>query len=139
MTPSYTNSGNFSADNRPDVVYGVTPDLPPDQRSPQHWFNRAAFAIPPAADPVTGLVRFGNAGRNIITGPRRNTWNGSLAKTLRIRESKQMAFRLDVFNPLNHPNWANPDTNISNVNTVATISDINGSMRQGQFALEFRF
>jgi hypothetical protein len=44
-----------------------------------------------------------------------------------------------VFNLLNHPNWANPDTNISSVNTVATISDINGSMRQAQFALEFRF
>jgi hypothetical protein len=139
MTPSYTNSGNFGADNRPDVVSGVRADLPRDQRSPQHWFNPAAFAIPPAIDPVTGLVRFGNAGRNIIAGPGRNTWNGSLAKTFRIRESKQIAVRLDVFNLLNHPNWANPDTNISNVNTVATISDINGTMRQAQFALEFRF
>jgi hypothetical protein len=44
-----------------------------------------------------------------------------------------------VFNLMNHPNWQNPDMNISNVNTVATIADIVGTMRTAQFALEFRF
>ncbi len=139
LTPDYTNSGNFNANNRPDVVYGVSSALPGSARGPQRWFNPAAFAVPPATDPTTGLPRYGNAGRNIIVGPGKNLWNGSMAKSFRIRESKQISFRVDVFNLMNHPNWAAPDTNISNVNTVATISDINGTMRQAQFALEFRF
>ena len=63
----------------------------------------------------------------------------SLAKTFPIREKKQVVVRMDVFNVMNHPNWQNPDMNISNVNTVATIADIVGTMRTAQFALEFRF
>ena len=54
-------------------------------------------------------------------------------------EHHQVQFRAEAFNLLNHPNWRNPDMNISNVNTVATIDNILGTMRQAQFALEFRF
>jgi len=139
LTPQYTQSGGLNANNRPDVVYGISPNLPASQRSPQHWFNPAAFAPPPAVDPATGLPRFGNAGRNIVPGPNKTACNASLAKTFPIREKKQVVVRMDVFNVMNHPNWQNPDMNISNVNTVATIADIVGTMRTAQFALEFRF
>ena len=68
LTPTFTSSGGLS-NSRPDVVYGVSPNLPADQRSPDRWLNAAAFAIVPATDPTTGLPRFGNAGRNTIIGP----------------------------------------------------------------------
>ncbi len=48
LTATYTNSGAFGANNRPDVVYGISPNLPRSERSPQHWFNPAAFSIPPS-------------------------------------------------------------------------------------------
>jgi hypothetical protein len=140
LTPTYTNTGAFTANNRPDVVYGISPNLPRDQRTASHWFNPAAFAIPPATDSVTGLPRYGNAGRNIVMGPGLNNCDGSLSKIFPVRgERRRIVVRMDMFNIMNHPNWANPDMNISNVNTVTSISNINGTMRQAQFAVEFQF
>jgi len=121
-------------------VYGVSPNLPSGERSPALWFNPAAFAVPPTTDPVTGLPRFGNAGRNIVLGPGAMNCDGSMAKIFPVRgESRRIVLRMDMFNLLNHPNWGNPDMNISDVNTVGTISGIVGSMRQTQFAVEYQF
>jgi hypothetical protein len=140
LTPSYTPPGSFASNNRPDAVYCVQANLPGSERRQYHWFNPAAFAVPPTVDPVTGVPRFGNAGRNIIVGPGINKLDGNLSKSFPVgRESRRINFRLDMFNVMNHPNWGNPNTNISNVNTVAVISGTNGSMRQAQFALEFQF
>jgi hypothetical protein len=140
LTASYTPPGSFASNNRPDVVYGVDVNLPRSQRGQGKWFNPAAFAIPPTLDPETGMRRYGNAGRNIIVGPGLNRLDGSLNKSFKIgTESKRVAFRLDMFNIANHPNWGNPATNISSVNTVGTIGSVNGSMRQAQFALDFQF
>jgi hypothetical protein len=140
LTPSYTPPGSFASNNRPDVVYGVDSRLPDGRRNASHWFNAAAFSVPPLLDPVTGQPRFGNAGRNIILGPGLNRLDGSLAKSFRLRqESKRLLFRMDLFNVMNHPNWSNPSTNISSTNTVGVISGTNGSMRQAQFSLEFQY
>ena len=139
LTPTFTNTSSFNVDNRPDVVYGVNPNLPRGQRTPQHWFNPAAFAVPPAVDPVTGLPRFGDAGRNIVIGPGLFNTDMSLSKTFPVGEKRQFIVRMDMFNVTNHPNWVNPDMNITDVNTVATINAINGNVRLAQFAGEFRF
>jgi carboxypeptidase family protein len=140
LTPSYTPPGSFASNNRPDVVYGVSSKLSDSERTPNRWFNAAAFATPPTLDPTTGQPRFGNSGRNIILGPGLNRLDASLSKSFPVaRESKRIFFRMDIFNVLNHPNWGNPNTNISSVNTVGVISSTNGSMRQAQFSLEFQF
>jgi hypothetical protein len=140
LTPSYTPPGSFASNNRPDVVYGVSSELPASERTPAHWFKPAAFTPPPTLDPTTGQPRFGNAGRNIILGPGLNRMDASLSKSFPLgRESKRILFRMDIFNVMNHPNWGNPNTNISSVNTVGVISNTNGSMRQAQFSLEIQF
>ena len=140
LTPSFVNSTGFGSNNRPDVVYGVSADLPRNQRSASRWFNPDAFAVPPATDPVTGLPRFGNAGRNIVVGPGLNTWDANLGKSIRVGgEQRRIVLRMDLFNVLNHPVWANPDMSISSPNTVAVISDTNRPMRQAQFSIEFQF
>lgn len=138
LTPTFASTGGLS-NNRPDVVYGVNPNLPRSERSPSRWFNPAAFKEVPAVDPITGLPRFGNAGRNIVIGPGINVMDASLAKQFRIREGHTASFRLEMFNLLNHPNYGAPDMNISNVNTVATINRVIRSMRQAQFALRYDF
>jgi hypothetical protein len=79
LTPSFTAAGGLG-NNRPDVVYGVQANLPVGERTPTLWFNPAAFVPVPAVDPVTGKPRFGNAGRNIIIGPRSNTVDTSLSR-----------------------------------------------------------
>jgi hypothetical protein len=138
LTPTFTSTGGLS-NNRPDVVYGVKPNLPRSQRSPNRWFNPAAFREVPAVDPITGLPRFGNAGRNIVIGPGINVMDVSVAKQYRLREKQTATFRLELFNFLNHPNYGAPDMNISNVNTVATINRVIRPMRQAQFALRYDF
>jgi len=48
---------------------------------------------------------FGNAGRNIIQGPGYQTWDTSLIKQFSIGEKKQLEFRAEFFNVLNHVNF----------------------------------
>ena len=139
LTPTFTSSGGLS-NSRPDVVYGISPNLPADQRSPGRWFNTGAFAAAPATDPATGLPRFGNAGRNTIIGPGVTTVDANLAKVFPLaKERKTLTLRLEAFNLLNHANYGTPGLNISNTATVATITNVLRPMRQVQFAVRFDF
>jgi hypothetical protein len=138
MTASYTAQGGLSG-NRPDVVPGVSPNLPRDQRTKGHWFNPAAFQPAPIIDPVNGLPRFGNAGRNTIIGPGMNAVDMSLRKSFRFEKGRRLSFEASLFNAFNHPNWGNPDTNVSNTNTVGTVNNLSRPMRQGQFAARYDF
>jgi hypothetical protein len=139
LTPTFTSSGGLS-NSRPDVVAGISPNLPRDQRTPQMWYNPAAFAIVPATDPVSGLPRFGNAGRNTILGPGTNYMDGNIAKNIALgSERRVLTLRVEAFNLLNHPNYANPNLNISTTNTVGTITSVLRPMREVQFAARFQF
>ncbi|MCL5745674.1 MAG: hypothetical protein M1541_17405, partial [Acidobacteria bacterium] len=139
LTPMFTSSGGLS-NSRPDVVYGVQANLPRGERTAQQWFNPAAFAIVPATDPVTGMARFGNAGRNIIVGPGTNYMDANLAKVVRLgSERRTLTLRVEAFNLLNHPNYGNPALNISNTTTVASITNVLRPMREVQFAARFAF
>ena len=139
LTPACTSAGGLS-NTRPDVVPGVAANLPADRRTPQQWFNPAGFACVAATDPSTGLPRFGNAGRNIIVGPGTNYLDANLAKIFPLGgERKQLTLRVEAFNLLNHPNYANPNLNISTAATAATITSILRPMREMQFAARFSF
>jgi hypothetical protein len=139
LTPSCSSAGGLS-NTRPDVVYNVPANLSSDQRTTGQWFNPAGFACVPANDPVTGLPRFGNAGRNIIVGPGTNYMDGNLAKNFRLgSERRILTLRVEAFNLLNHPNWANPALNISTTSTVASITSILRPERELQFAARFAF
>ncbi len=139
LTPSCTSAGGLS-NTRPDVVYGVQANLPRGERTAIGWFNPAAFACVPANDPVTGLPRFGNAGRNIIIGPGTNYMDANLAKVIPLHnERRTITLRVEAFNFLNHPNYANPALNLSTTTTVATITSILRDMREVQFAARFAF
>jgi hypothetical protein len=139
FTPLINNTG--LTNNRPSVVYGVQANLPSDQRTTAHWFNPAAFTAPLSN---CGLLQtgscMGNAGRNILTGPGINVMDTSLAKSFPVfGEKRRLTFRLELFNALNHPNYSLPDPNISNVNTVGSITSLVKNMREAQFALRFDF
>jgi len=59
----------------------------------------------------------GNVGRNVLRGPRQTNVDFSIIRRFRIDEAKNAEFRAEFFNLFNHPNFANP---ISNLN-AATI------------------
>jgi hypothetical protein len=95
-----------------------------------YYFNPAAFALPPAG-------RFGNAGRNTITGPGMWVMNLSLARNIQLGERRGMEIRVDANNFLNH-------ANISNVGTVVNsltygLATAAGNMRTMTATLRFRF
>jgi hypothetical protein len=123
----------FSA-NRPNLVSGQNPNSGP--KTTNAWLNRAAFAqvIP---DPNSPVQQFGNAGRNIGVGPRFSDWDLSIFKNFRVTESKNIQFRAEFFNILNHPNFRLPDSDISS----PTFDTIQAALppRVVQLALKFLF
>ena len=89
----------FGANDRPNLVGNASLANP----GPDGWFNTAAFALPP-------FGTFGNAGRNIVTGPGLQTVNVALLKDTTLSEGKTLQFRAEVFNSLNHPDFNLPDS-----------------------------
>jgi hypothetical protein len=104
LLPEIDNSGTgrsilgFGANDRPNIV--GNPEL--SNRNTLEWFNTAAVAFPA---PGT----FGNAGRNILTGPGFQNVNASLVKNTRLSERLNLQFRAEAFNLFNHPNFNLPD------------------------------
>jgi hypothetical protein len=88
----------FGANDRPNLVGHPALADP----GPNGWFNTAAFIMPPYGS-------FGNAGRNIVTGPGLQTINIALLKDTSLAEGKTLQFRAEVFSSLNHPNFNLPD------------------------------
>jgi len=72
------------------------------------YFNASAFAIP-------ALGTFGNFGRNVLIGPGSYILDFALFKAFRFTERKELQFRWEMFNALNHANLNNPRSNIGAV------------------------
>ena len=90
--------GFGGANDRPNVLGPATLSNP----TPNQWFNTQAFALPP-------FGTFGNAGRNILTGPGLQTINVSLVKNTHLSERANLQFRAEAFNLLNHTNLDLPN------------------------------
>jgi len=67
----------------------------------QRWFNSAAFTRPRDGT-------FGNAGLNIIRGPRFQNWDVAMFESIPISERFRSELRFEVFNFPNHPLLNNP-------------------------------
>jgi hypothetical protein len=93
-TPGGGNSRNV---RRPDVVAGVNPYL----KDGMNWVNPAAFSIP-----LPGS--FGNSSRNSLSGPGLSQLDLTLAKKFHVTEKANVEFRAEIYNILNHANYANP-------------------------------
>ena len=104
---NWSRSGNTSGEDRPNLKPGVNLD---DVvfGGPDRYFDAAAFLLGPQGF-------FGNAGRNILTGPNYAMTSVSLVKNTRVGAlgaGGQVQLRLEVFNLLNHPNFATPDRTV---------------------------
>jgi hypothetical protein len=97
-------------------------------------FNPSAFR---RLDATAQIGQFGNAGRNIVTGPGVQQWDLSAPKNFRLTKTKSPQFRTELFNIFNHANFGVPvnDMNSPDVGQIQT-------WRPGrlvQFALKFLF
>ena len=97
------------AGDRADLIGSGPVDTYGDQSRAQFtrkYFDTSRFALP-------ALGTFGTAGRNILRGPGYQNVDLSMFKSFRVTERTSLAFRWEVFNLLNRPNFGNPSGNFS--------------------------
>jgi hypothetical protein len=117
---------------RPNII--GDPVTPAASRNENNWLNAANVQIP------TDRSRpFGNAGRNIVRGPRIDVMNLGLHKEFSLTERFKLEFRTEAFNALNRTNFDSPNSNRSS-GAFGTITSTNANpARQVQFALRLAF
>ncbi len=128
------NTLNGTGTQRPDRVgSGV---LAAGQRNATRWFDASAFKTPA---PYT----FGNAGRNILFGPRQVNFDLSLFKNFVFSENGKrfLQFRAEVFNAFNTPQLNNPnasigDPSVGRITSAGFSNTFLGANRQVQLAMK---
>jgi Carboxypeptidase regulatory-like domain/TonB dependent receptor len=93
-----------NVDQRPNRVPGVPLYLA--SRSISHWINPAAFSLP-------AVGAWGNAGRNLITGPPLWQDDSAVEKSFRITERNNAIFRAEAFNIFNRAQYGQPSSSLS--------------------------
>ena len=87
----------------PGAVPGGCPDGSP---------STGPFCLPPQ-DPTTGVfLRQGTLGRNALRAFGATQWDFAIHRDFELRESLKLQFRAEMFNILNHPNFAPPNAAI---------------------------
>lgn len=132
FTPQLGVSSANTGNARPNRI--ADGNLPSDQRSINHWFDKTAFTTP-------AQYLYGNAGRDILIGPGAVNLDASLFKKVRVGlfgEGGELQFRAELFNSLNHPQFGLPNARVD-LAQGGTISSLSTSMRQIQFGLKIIF
>jgi hypothetical protein len=129
-----TNTKN----QRPDLVYSVDP-IPAAGQTVNQWLNPAAYAVP-------RKYHWGTLGRNNLRGPGFFQVDLGLSKRFPVTERTNFEFRAEAFNIANHPNFAVPNSEITQTALFGRITQIlntnatgSGTARQIQFMLRFNF
>jgi len=112
---------------RPSLVAGMSCQDALRNIPDGYFFNPGVFArplvaagqpIPSSSGTATASVAgtdIGNVDRDCLRGPRQVNLDFSIAKLVPLAESRGFEFRAEFFNLFNHPNFANP---ISNLNAL---------------------
>ena len=105
-----------------------------------NWINTSELCAPAVAG-SDGSSAYGTAGQSIMNGPSQVNTDFSLGKTTKvggIREDSVLAFRMEFYNALNHPQFANPGTNVGTA-TLGVITQTSVAPRLFQFAVKYLF
>lgn len=119
---------------RPDLL--TNPVLGGSGLVTPRW-NRDAFDWPlNTAKHAAQTPRFGSAGTNILRGNAVNTSDIGIFKNFAFKERYRFEFRTEMFNALNHTNFASPNTSVESPNFGRTFSTSIGP-RTIQLGLKF--
>jgi len=104
------------------------------------WIDASGLCSPPTigSDGATG---YGNAGQSLLDGPPQVNTDFSLGKRTVVgglRENAELAFRVEFYNSLNHPQFSNPGTALGTAN-FGVITQTSVAPRLIQFALKYLF
>ena len=115
---------------RPDRVPGVPLTIPSPGAPRGFILNPAAlsdFTTAYTATTPLSAVRQGTLGRNAFRGYNLVEPDLSIARTFPIREQLHLLFRTDAFNVVNHPDFAQPNTQFNAPNFGITQSTVIGN------------
>jgi len=164
----YGLSSGTSPLARPSLVAGMSCSNANQNVPTGSFFNATVFArpmvqsgqpIPSSGGTATagaGGTDIGNVGRNCLRGPRQVDVDFALGKLFPLAESRNFEFRAEFFNLFNHPNFANPISNLNaliasggsidqttgrvlNSGNFGRIISASNNPRIIQFALRFHF
>jgi len=125
------NAGTLLGENPIRANYTGQPIFGPGTRTADRWFNPAAFATPAA-------FTFGNAGRNTIYGPGRQTLDLALQREFSVTEQLKLQLRAEAFNALNHTNLGTPNRFV-NTPQFGTITEATTPGREIQLGVRLSF
>jgi hypothetical protein len=141
---TFTNaSDNSLLGTQPDGVngYGVDlPDLKPGPLNLNHnprnglpYFNTSLYSLQP-------LGQSGSASRRLFYGPGIENFDASLAKSVRLGETKSLQFRIEAFNVFNHAQFFGP-TSVNGEITSDAFGQVVGAAapRLAQAAVKLSF
>jgi len=146
----------FNTFNVPDRVKGQPIQVPSSERSPDRFFNAAAFLIPGTTPSRTGtpIQMFGDSARRVARGPGSTNFDFSIFKDFVLKERYRLQFRTEYFNLTNTPTFLLPSSNSPSMTCIgrapgAACNDNNSEFgklssssatgRQIQLALKFYF
>jgi len=157
---------NGATEVRPDVVPGIPLYLYGPQYPGGKILNNTPNAggpgcvgpfCPPPTDVNGNPLRQGNLGRNALRGFPAAQWDFAIHREFPLHESVKLQFRAEMFNVLNHPNFAPPVADLSQPNFGLATQTLNqylggnlgaggfnslyqiGGPRSVQFALKLMF
>ena len=121
-------------DARPNVVSDPFAPGPgcPKTRTPQCWFNPAAFA--PNTGP--GGLLAGNEGRNILRAPAYRNFDLGMIKSIPLTERTRLQFRGEFFNLTNTPHFAIPVRKLTDPQ-VGLLTHTRNSVNYGSTATSY--
>jgi hypothetical protein len=100
------NTGTLGGGIHANYVGG---DVYPQTKTRDEYFNPLAFGRP-----LDGQL--GTTGKGILRGPGVVNFDTSLFKNFKIAENKNLQFRLETFNTLNHTEWYAVNTGVTGNN-----------------------
>jgi hypothetical protein len=118
-----------STPQRPNLIAPATADCRGGHLT--NCITVSSFAQPLA-------FTYGNAGRNILRGPRLVNLDFSLFKNFPIRERVKFQFRAEFFNFTNTPHFSNPNGTFGTA-AFGSIGSTSGANRQVQFGAKLLF
>lgn len=127
LTTDRANIGAF-AGQRPNAI--CNGNLPADERGPDRWFDTSCY-------PLAAAGTFGNVGRNTLIAPGLQTVDAVLSRYVPLGGARNLQFRWEVFNLLNHTNFLIPNRNADSPDFGKIFQALPG--RQMQLALKFTF
>jgi hypothetical protein len=105
------------------------------------YFNAFCFTTPPVIGGDGIGTAFGNSATGVVNGPGQANLDLAISKAVNFKwlhEKSSLSFRAELFNALNHPQFANPDSNFTSP-TFGVISSTAVNPRVAQLALRLAF